>query len=102
LADHLSSLNEAIAHLDASDMEMAEKLGQELTELEASDWANLQELAKKLSQIPNVEGIDQITEKVDRKIFFFWFSNFFIDSLFLFFLNFLKPISFKISHLTQS
>lgn len=65
-------------------MEMAEKLGQELTELEASDWANLQELAKKLSQIPNVEGIDQITEKVDRKILFFWFSNFFIDSLFFF------------------
>jgi hypothetical protein len=64
LMDRVVALGDAIAQLDPTDMTGAQQMGQELTELEANEWTNLQHLAKRLMEIPNVEGVGQIVEKV--------------------------------------
>ena len=52
-------------------MDRTEQLGQELTELEADQWAALQQLTYRLLQIPNVEGVGQVNEKVRESFSFF-------------------------------
>jgi hypothetical protein len=62
--ERVVALGDAIAQLDPTDIAGTQQMGQDLTELEANEWANLQHLAKRLMDIPNVEGVEQIVEKV--------------------------------------
>jgi seryl-tRNA synthetase len=68
LAEQLAAMGDAIERLEPTDMDRAEQLGQQLTTLEAKEWAQLQQLAQRLLQIPNVEGTEQLRQKVGIEV----------------------------------